>query len=414
MSERIVILGAGGAGLSACERIITEAPGTEIVLVNGERDLPYVRPLLSKLALSTFYRDSLTIHDEDWYRKNGVRLLCEATVDRILPEKKEVLLEDGAILFYDKCIYALGADCFVPPIPGADLPGTACVRTIRDLQKIRRLLATAKQAVVIGGGVIGLEFAWAIRQSGCEVTILEALPHLMERVLDARSASVLEERCSDCGIPVITGAQVDRIEGADRAEAVVLADGRRFPADLVLLSCGIRPNTDTAKRSGLACGRGILVDEFLHTGIPDIYAAGDCIQIDESAAHDAAGMCSIDVNPGLWTYAKESGSIAGFNAVHPECEALRFAPASQPVLLSALGTSLFVVGDVQEEGCDRVEVLTRQKKDPAPLFLVNPPLGEALSYEKRFYRGGALCGAVLMGGLEALRDIKDKLCPELL
>ena len=407
MSDRIVILGAGIAGISACGQILKEAPEARITLLSDERDLPYVRPLLSKLTLNTFRRDSLSIHPEEWYRDNGVRLLCGVPVDRIISEQKEVLLADGTRLPYDKLIYALGARCHVPPIPGAGLPGTACVRTIGDLQKIRRLLAAAKQAVVIGGGVIGLEFAWEIRKAGCAVTVLEAMPHLMERVLDPQSASVLEEHCASCGIGVHTGVTVARIDGADRAEAVVLSDGRTFPADLVLLSCGIKANTEAAKRSGIACGRGVLVNDRLQTGVPDIFAAGDCIQIDESELHDMLGQCSTDnINPGLWTYAKEAGETAGHNAVHPKSEAIIFAPKNEAVLLSALGTNVFSIGDVREADCDRVECRKETEKAPEQLFLVNPHDGAALHYEKRFFRGGRLVGAVLIGSLEKMAEIK--------
>ena len=340
-----------------------------------------------------------------------------------------MLLADGTCLPYDKCIYALGARCHVPPIPGRDLPGVACVRTINDLQKIRRLLAPAKHAVVIGGGVIGLEFAWEIRKTGCEVTVLEALPHLMARVLDPESAEVLKERCEACGIAVRTGAEIEKIEGADRAEAVTLAGGERFPADLVLLSCGIRANTEVALRSGLACGRGVLVDGHLRTSDPDVFAAGDCIQPDESALHAAEGRCSIDdTNPGLWTYAKETGELAGANVVRAKEEALTFRPWPESVLLSALGTSLFAMGDVREEDCptakDRCNDATpsgqpetncpgaaagRPSDAQAILFQVNPHGEKDLHHEKRFYRDGRLCGAVLMGDLSKMAAIKEEL-----
>ena len=406
MSERIVILGAGIAGVSACEEILKTAPEAEITLIHNERDLPYLRPLLSKLSLTTFRRDSLSLHTAEWYSEHGVRLLGSTVVDRILPEQKEVRLEDGTLLPYDKCIYALGARCHIPPVPGADLPGTACVRSIQDLQKIRRLLAPAKRAVVIGGGVIGLEFAWEIKKAGCDVTVLEALPHLMERVLDPESACVLEERCAACGVDVYTGVSVERIAGSDRAEAVILADGRSFPADLVLLSCGIRANTAVAERSGIPCGRGVLVNDRLQTCLPDVYAAGDCTQIDESESHSAMGLCRTDnLNPGLWTYAMESGRIAGFNAVHPENEAQRFAPKHDAVLLSAMGTSLVSVGEVRAENCDRAECRKRQDNSPDGQFLINPHAGAGFHFEKRFYRGDTLCGAVLMGDLSSLPDI---------
>ena len=408
MSEHVVILGAGIAGVTACEEILKEAPDAAVTLLSDERDLPYVRPLLSKLALNTFLRDRLPLHTADWYENRGVRLLCGTAADRILTDKKEVLLADDTALAYDSCIYALGARSHVPPIPGANLPGTAVVRSIDDLQKIRRLLAAARTAVVIGGGVIGLEFAWEIKKSGCAVTVLEALPQLLPRVLDAQSAAVLEERAAAAGISVQTGVRIARIAGGTRAEAVVLADGRRFPADAVLLCCGVRANTAVAERSGLACGRGVLTDDTLRTSAPDVYAAGDCIQIDRSERHDALGQCDTDdLNPGLWTYAAESGRVAGYNAVHGKNGAVVFAPKPAAVLLSALGTNVFSMGDVREEACDRT--LCGSQPACSAAFLVNPHTGADRCYEKRFYRGGRLCGAVLIGDLTAMPAIRQEL-----
>lgn len=302
---------------------------------------------------------------------------------------------------YDTGIYALGARCFVPPFSGAEKTGVAAVRTAEDFSRVRRLAAVASRGIVIGGGTIGLELAWKLFQAGCPVTILEAGPRLLGRLLDEESAAVLWGKVRAQGIPAYCGVSIQELTGKDRVTGVTLGDGRWFPADLVIISCGIRANIELAERAGILCGRGVLVDDFLQTSHPDFLAAGDCIQWKKP-------------NPGLWNYARQSGTFAGFYAASRRPGGSRlmsegFSPGAEPVILNCMGTSLFSAGSVEEgEGIETyVEGRTSGENGPEGVrFLVNHHEGEKEPYRKFFVKDGILQGAVLMGNLSGLMEIK--------
>lgn len=390
-NRKIVILGSGIAGVSAAKEIRKYQPDTEIVMISDENELPYLRPLLSKTYLRTFQRHRILIEEESWYQAQGIRLLKGKQAESILPAEQRVVLAGGGEEDYDACIYALGAHNFIPPFSGADQAGIYSVRTVADLNRIRSSLAVAEQAVVIGGGVIGLEMAWEIAQIGLHVTVLEAGSNLMGRLLDEQSAGVLAALTTNKGINVYTGIQVEELTGSGNVTGVRLADGRCFAADLVVISCGIRANIEVARRAGLSCERGVIVSDRLETSALGIYAAGDCIQ----------GQTP---NPGLWNYSRQSGEIAGYNAIFPLTPEV-FCPQPEPVLLNAMDTSLFAIGTIEADDV-RVEIAEPAKRDE---FLVNHHEGTSPAYSKRFYRQGQLCGAVLIGDLSQLSSIKQEL-----
>lgn len=395
MANKYLILGNGIAGFSAARSIRELAPEAEITMVSAEKESAYLRPLLSKTDLRRFRRGKTHLVPAQWYAENRIEERTGCRAERIDPAAHTVALSDGAVLSYDKCIYALGADCVVPPIPGRDKAGVLTLRSAADLSRLRRAAATAKNAVLIGGGIIGMELAGELCRLGLHCTILEAAPRLMSRQLDPESSALLLEQVRAFSIDCRTGVQVAELTGEDAVTGVKLADGSWFAGELVVLSCGVRPVTAPAAAAGLACGRGIKVDDTLCTSDPDIYAAGDCIE-------------GSVINPGLWKYARLSGELAGRNAVCPQ-EAQRFVCDSFPVVLTALGTGLFALG-VTAESEQVTAVVTRgPKQESAPLFEVNRRSVGGLRYEKRFYRNGSLCGAVLMGDISAMPEILEAL-----
>ncbi len=394
MNKSYVILGNGIAAFSAAQAIRACDRNSRVTMISQENELPYTRPLLSKTWFRTLKRSGMFIREETWYDENKIDRIQGKMIEYADLENHMAVLQDGQKLYYDKGIYALGASCFMPPFTGRDKAGVFMVRTISDFNRIRSRLALAEKAVVIGGGVIGLEMAWEIRQTGCDVTILEAGPRLMGRLLDAESAQVLTEKIQNAGIPAYSGVQISELTGDHDVDGVSLADGRWFPAQLIIVSCGVRANTAVAVKSSLECDRGVLVDDYLWTSSPDWLAAGDCIQWKQP-------------NPGLWNYAARSGEIAGWNLIHGKDQ--RFIPASEPVILSAMGTSLFSIGNISEDGEVRTEIRQGTTAGKRKRFRVNRHDGEAEYYEKRFYRDGALCGAVLMGNLEPMMEISHEL-----
>ena len=395
MVKQYLVLGTGIAGLSAAREIRHQDPEAAITLVGVEPDSPYLRPLLSKTDFRRLQRQKILVVKDDWYEENRIHLLKGCTVAAIHPKAHLVTLSDSRELPYDKCIYALGADCFVPPISGREKEGVLTLRSTRDFHNLRRRSLTAKEAVLIGGGVIGIEMAWELLQLGIHCTILEAQPCLMARQLDAESAVQLQERITAVGCLCCTGVQIHEITGKDQVSGVLLADGRHFPADIVILSTGVRAVTGLAQAAGLVCGRGVVTDAQLFTSDPDILAAGDCIQ------------CG-GPNPGLWNYARISGETAGYNAVHPEM-AKTFEAESFPLIMSAMGMGLFAVGNTTETETVTV-VRKRWENVAAPgTFRVNQNASGKETYEKRFYQDGKLCGAVLIGDISGMAEILDEL-----
>ena len=395
MAKQYLVLGAGIAGLSAAREIRCQDPEAAITLIGAEPDGPYLRPLISKTDFRRLQRQKILVAEDSWYEENRISLLKGCAVAAIDPKARLVTLSDGRKLPYDKCVYALGADCFVPPIPGREKEGVLTLRGTGDFHSLRRHSLTAKEAVLIGGGVIGIEMAWELLQLGIRCTILEAMPRLMARQLDAESAALLQERITAAGCRCHTGVQVSEITGEDRVSGVLLADGRHFPADIVIFSTGVRAVTGPARAANLACERGVVTNAQLFTSDPDILAAGDCIQ------------CG-GPNPGLWNYARISGETAGYNAVHPDT-AKTFAAGSFPLIMSAMGTGLFAVG-ITAETETVTAVRKRWKNTAAPgAFRVNQSARGEETYEKRFYQDGKLCGAVIIGDISGMAEILDEL-----
>lgn len=393
MAKKYLILGTGIAGFTAAGEIRERDKDGSITMVGAEPEATYLRPLLSKTDFRTFQRGKIQTASPQWYEENCIKVLTGKTVASMDPAGHTVTLDDGSILSYDKCIYALGANCFVPPIPGREKKGVLTLRTTGDFHQLRRLCMLAKNAVLIGGGIIGMEMAWELHQMGIRCTVLEAAPRLMPRQLDAESSQRLLEKITEIGIPCYAGVQITGLTGEETVTGVSIADGRWFPADIVIMSTGVRPVVAPAQAAGLKCDRAVLANDNLVTSDPDILAAGDCVQ------------CSIP-NPGLWRYAKVSGKIAGHNAVHPE-KPQTFRVGSFPVILSAMGMGLFA-GGATAEGEGITTTVTVTPNDDAH-FRVNHNAVGAETYKKLFYRDGKLCGAVLMGDIREMAEILPKL-----
>lgn len=274
-----LILGGGAAGVAAAEAIRERDATGRVTIVTDEDVAPYNRPMLTK---SFDAGDaSLPVHPDAWYLEQHIEVLPGVTVDKLDAAQKTVTMAGGRALPYDMCIYALGAYNFVPPMPGADLPEVHTIRGTRDIRRIRSHLDSGKRrVVVIGGGVLGLEAAWALRERSCQVTVVEAAPRIMARQLDEETSALLTQTAEREGIRVLTGGATEAVLAGDdgHVAAVRLADGTLLDADLVVLSIGVRANTAIARAAGAAVDRGVIVDDHMRTGLSDVYACGDCAQ----------------------------------------------------------------------------------------------------------------------------------------
>lgn len=273
---RIVILGCGHAGAQAAATLRAEGFAGEVVMVSNEPWQPYERPPLSKALLTGASEvEKLGFRKPEFYADKKIELRLGTPVVRIDRGRGQLVFADGAELGYDKLLIATGSKLRRLPVPGAELPGVFYLQTIDDSLGIREKLKPGARAVVIGGGYIGLEVAASARKLGASVTVLEALERTLMRVAAEPISRFFEQEHRAHGVEVRVGARVTGIEGGDHVEAVLLDDGTRVPADVVIVGVGTVAEDALAREAGIACQNGILVDEYGHTDDPDIFAAGD-------------------------------------------------------------------------------------------------------------------------------------------
>jgi nitrite reductase (NADH) large subunit len=278
--DRLVVIGNGMAGCRAVEEILARDPGRYTVTIFGaEPRVNYNRIMLSPVLAGEKTFDEIVINSAEWYAENGIELVAGDPVDHIDADRRTVVSRSGRVEPYDKLLIATGSDPFIIPVPGRDLPG---VVTFRDLDDVDKMLAAAEQggtAVVIGGGLLGLEAAHGLSLRGMQVTVIHLMPTLMERQLDEAAGWLLKTELERRGQAILTDADTEAILEKDgHVAGVRLKDGREIAADLVVMAVGIRPNTALAKGAGLECERGILVDDHMVTSNPAVLAVGECVQ----------------------------------------------------------------------------------------------------------------------------------------
>ncbi|MEU0555284.1 FAD-dependent oxidoreductase [Dactylosporangium sp. NPDC006015] len=276
-------MGASLAGAKAAETLRAEGFTGRIVLIGEETERPYERPPLSKgyLQGDKDAREKAFVHPESWYAENGVDLRLATRVTRVDPSAHTVTLDGVDELHYDKLLLTTGSRVRTLDVPGADLTGVRYLRTVDESDALLAHLGSAERVVVVGAGWIGLETAAAARKHGATVTVVEVADLPLQRVLGDEVATVFADLHRANGVEFRFGASVAEFRGADgKLRSVVLADGTELPADVAVVGVGIQPNTELAVDAGLEVDNGILVDAALRTSDPDIYAAGDVVNLD--------------------------------------------------------------------------------------------------------------------------------------
>lgn len=362
---RIVVIGGGIAGVAAVETIRDTSPEAEVLLVSKEADLPYLRLNLTRLLAGEIAQDALTMHPEAWFAEQRITLLRNAEVTAIFPDMHEIEIDGRRKESYDKLILAFGAHAFVPPIPGAARSNVFTVRTLEDAKRILAVSRTGTRCVCIGGGILGLETAGALAKRGVHVTLLESYEWLLPRQLNREAGEVLHHYAAQCGVAVRYQAQTAGIVGESEATGVLLGSGETLPADFVLITTGIRPNTALARKAGLDVNQGIVVDAHLTTSHPDILAAGD--------ASEHRGVLY-----GLWEPARYQGTIAAMNALGVATE---FAGLPRASSLKVLGVDMFSAGIIAPQDGSYIAISERAE-DKYTLFV---------------FRDNLLAGAILLG-----------------
>ena len=272
-----VIVGGGVAGMTAALDLASRKVG-EIDVYSDESHPYYYRPMLTEFLAGRISQDRLIRRGVDWYEKRGIHVHLDAPVTAIHPEEKTITVADEEQVSYDKLLIAIGSHPSRPPIEGVHKPGIYTWRTLDDTLELIDVASACQKTLVIGGGLLGLEAARGLQQYCNDLTVLEYFPRLLPRQLDVEGAEVLQDFVESLGVDVVVGTKTVAFtsEGAEeRAAAAKLADGREFPAGLIVVTAGVRCNTGLAQEAGLEVDRGIVVDDRMATSAPNIYAAGD-------------------------------------------------------------------------------------------------------------------------------------------
>ena len=276
---RLVVIGNGMAGMRTVELLLERAPDLyDITIFGAEPHGNYNRILLSPVLAGEKTVDDIILNPEEWYATRGIALRKGETIAMIDRKSREVVSADGSRTPYDRLLVATGSSPIVIPVPGHKLPGVLTFRDIADVDGMIEASTRYRRAVVIGGGLLGLEAANGLLKRGMDVTVVHLMPTLMERQLDAAAGALLKRSLEDRGLKFRMPAQTQEILGADRVTGIAFADGTSLEADLIVMAVGIKPNVDLAKRAGLHCERGIVVSDTMQTFDGRIYAVGECVQ----------------------------------------------------------------------------------------------------------------------------------------
>ena len=330
---KVVIVGAGIAGLSAAQAVRDASSSAAIVLLSREEALPYYRLNLTRYLAGEVGEEDLPIHPESWYSEQSIRLELGIEAVSIDVQNQRVQLSAGGEESFDKLILTAGAHPFVPPLAGAYREGVVTLRTADDARRILEVAKGGAKCVCLGGGILGMETAAALVRQGAGVTLIEGAPWLMPRQLSARAATILRAHTEALGIATFTGAQVSELSGDERVRGVRLGDDTTIDADLVVVTTGVRSNSHLARSAGLEVNLGVVVDNHLRTSNPNVFAAGDV------AEHRG-------VVYGIWPASQYQGAIAGMNAAGVSTE---FGGIPRSNTLKVLGLDLVSIGTVNAE-----------------------------------------------------------------
>ncbi|MDI3309807.1 MAG: FAD-dependent oxidoreductase [Thermoanaerobacterium sp.] len=366
-----IIIGNGIAALQAAENIRKNDSESKITMISREKYNTYFRVKLSHLLGQQFDLEKLYVKPQQWYEDNNIDVLLKRNVLSVDTDKKIVKLDDGSILEYDVLIIASGSHSFVPPVKGNNKKGVYAVRSLDDVEKLNDYINGKRKGIVVGGGLLGLEAAWSLRQAGYDMTVIEFFPRLLPKQSDEEGSRIIEKIIEDSGINLVLGVEVEEITG-DPIDGVVLKNGNKINANFVIFSAGVRPNLDVVSNSGIKVNKGILVDDFMKTNIDNVYAAGDVAEYNGKIY-------------GLWTVALAQGKTAGLNAVGVKTVYKEVLPSST---LKITGVDVFSSGDIFDDGA-----ATYRYKN-----------GDI--YYKLFVKENKLIGAILIGDISYSIKVK--------
>ena len=382
-SLNVVSVGNGVAGVTAARTIKEKNPETQVSIYTDESRHYYPRPRLYEILSGETKPQEVYMFSEEWYKNRGINVQLGKKVLRIQTELKELLLEDQSIVTYDKLLLANGGHSFIPPIKGAEKTGVFTLRTIRDALTIKAFTKKTKKAIIIGGGLLGLEFASSLRNLGQQATVVEIFPRLLPRQLDQDGATILKNRITSRGIDIVLGAKTVEILGKNTVSGILLDSGKEISGNLILISAGMRSNTKLALEAGIKVNRGIVVDGRLRTSTKDVYAIGDVAEFEGTVY-------------GIIPAALEQARIAAANILGTEHNV--YAGTIPSNTLKVFDVDLISVGLVNPEEPKYEEIKKEDKKKGV--------------YKKLVLDKGKIVGAILLGDKKGVTSIRKLIAQE--
>src|SRR5437762_6158494 len=356
------------AGVACVEQILKHAPKFDITIFGEETHVNYNRILLSSVLAGEKAADDIVLNSLDWYEKHQIQLRLGVRITEIDPASKTVTGDDGSVTSFDKLLLATGSVPLIPPMEGTRTDGVFVFRNLDDTRALLDRAGKGVNAVVIGGGLLGLEAARGLQVQGCDVTVVHLMDTLMERQLDLTGGGYLKSKMECLGVKVLLERSTVAIIGGEKVEGIAFKDGSSIEADLVVIAAGIRPNVELARKAGLHVNRGIVVNDFMETSNPDVFAVGECVE------HN--GTCYGLVAPLL-----EQGKILA--ATITGNKGPRFEGSVPAAKLKIMGVDVFSAGDF----CDKTPGIDVVRYEDAALGI----------YKKLTLRDGKLSGAILVG-----------------
>ena len=364
--KRLVVVGNGMAGMACLEEILKYSTRFGVTVFGDETHVNYNRVLLSSVLAGEKSADDIVIHPLEWYQKHQIDLRVGVRIIDVDPVAKTVTGNDGSVTSYGLLLLATGSSAWMPPIEGLDKDGVFVFRTLDDARELLRRSGRGSRAVVVGGGLLGLEAARGLQAQGCDVTVVHLMGTLMERQLDRDGGHYLLGKIEELGIRVLLGRTTTAILGNGHVEGVALSDEGWLPADLVVVAAGIRPNVELAYKAGLHVNRGIVVNDYMETSSPDIFSVGECVE--------HRGVCY-----GLIAPLIEQGKVLA--ATITGNKGPTYTGTIQAAKLKIAGVDVFSAGDWSEQNAE-------------PVRFEDRALG---IYKKLTVRDGKLAGVILVG-----------------
>ena len=373
---RNVIIGSSAAGISAAETLRREDKTCEIIMISDEENPLYSRPLISYLLAGELPEERLAYRPPDFYEQNRIEALLGRRAVRVEPEGSRVILDNGEELKYDNLLIASGASPKLPEVEGVEKRGIFGFRTLQDAKEMLQMLPQVEQAVVLGGGLVGLKAAAGLHARGVEVTVAVGSPHLLSQMVDAGAAEIYRELLEEHGIKVATGMRPAKFLGDGKVEGVQMESGEELPAQLVVVGKGVRANMDLVEGTEVRCDYGILIDKHCRTNVKNIYAAGDVAQSYDLVREESW-------TNQIWPCAVEQGRIAALNMAGKEA-AYQGSMGMNSVQFFDLPVISAGRAGLRERDFDE-EIVIRPRKDV---------------YKRLVLKGDRLIGFVLVGDIE--------------